>query len=1087
MISTHAAQNVFVTAQDTPNPNTPSPTQGASPSAQVTAVDQPPASSALQRLLADQQDLYDLADGLRGVDSRPSGIPLNPAQLASRLNEGVLVPFVGSSIAQKRDTPPSLATAITDLGLEVPRTPDELDKLTQAIKQRASVPPLGNLGGALSWPIPMSHADQIKLGVFLRSPNKSFPDFPLQFDKNTLSYLLSGSSVTADDLKDPVKALHKLLDSPKAQALGLTIQTHFNGIATDTSVYDYLLAALNIGFNLSNNDAPKRNTVAFFHLERSDSLGKKPGEVVEDLKNWLVQISRATSTTAPLAARLLLAASAPQFLVKDIPPSVTVGSIVWGQLTIAVAKIEAQTPGRVANMTYAEVIAAAESLSADDDTVRSAERGVLIDWGAANGLLGDDWRKPRDSQSEQQIEQLRAAYNSQLQALKSHSTSIYEPIPDREKIALNHLKAEFPEVDPQVFKAKVLRKQLTIEGRTGAGDPRPRSMLDVVMEGEKLGGSMRWISSDASVPISAFSDFAQSDKVDVPSEFDTQYQRAINDKKEGHAGMVKYLISNLPLNDRKDFEFGKLEYFYNNDYKVENGSNVIVNRERTLYVKTTRAGQSNLYEIDTSAGTIKKHNDRLATLLAPVYYPKAVGQTEQTFSQLRSYHPFTQSPAPDSAETRDTGLTPKSYESTRTKNIADFYVNALRLDDESLRNQFNGVTSFDHDRSGDTLIKEFLLNLIPFRSAIVNIRDGKYGEATTDLALDLVGLVTLGAGKAVQAANALSKGVKTLSAGAKTVKALKFLGGAAIEALNPLGGAGDLLRRLGKAGEFAVNKLKGATGSYDLLKAASKEYGVMATGTYKVGHHAFEAGAILHEGKWYAYDPVSARPYGPPLPMFTADSVAMGGVMQSFRILNNGLGMSEDVTKRGLRLTLDAHGVIPEGSRSALMAVDGQHISAYGLVDQLKTSGVDLSKYSEIRLTMCDSGTGGEQSFAATLARLTHKPVEGFKGVMYTSTEVEDVAARMFKNGGAKQREFIDETVNGQKKTITKFKLTGVDSEHRGVYTHHPDYNPVRFDAEGRLLETKPLRQSHTADKADVNNNEIADSKVDFDDYDDLT
>lgn len=215
MISTHAAQNVFVTAQDTPNPNTPSPTQGASPSAQVTAVDQPPASSALQRLLADQQDLYDLADGLRGVDSRPSGIPLNPAQLASRLNEGVLVPFVGSSIAQKRDTPPSLATAITDLGLEVPRTPDELDKLTQAIKQRASVPPLGNLGGALSWPIPMSHADQIKLGVFLRSPNKSFPDFPLQFDKNTLSYLLSGSSVTADDLKDPVKALHKLLDSPK--------------------------------------------------------------------------------------------------------------------------------------------------------------------------------------------------------------------------------------------------------------------------------------------------------------------------------------------------------------------------------------------------------------------------------------------------------------------------------------------------------------------------------------------------------------------------------------------------------------------------------------------------------------------------------------------------------------------------------------------------------------------------------------------------------------------------------------------------------------------------------------------------------
>ena len=404
------------------------------------------------------------------------------------------------------------------------------------------------------------------------------------------------------------------------------------------------------------------------------------------------------------------------------------------------------------------------------------------------------------------------------------------------------------------------------------------------------------------------------------------------------------------------------------------------------------------------------------------------------------------------------------------------------------------MTSFDKDQMGDKAIGNFLLNLIPFRAAIVNLSNGRYGEAVGDLAFDIFGFLTLGAGKVAQASKALGKGLDLARTASKVIK---FLGVSTLEALNPLPTAlvGSLLTGSGKllakgaikSGELA-NMLRGASGSYDLLKAASKSQGVVAIGTYKIGEAAFEGSAVLRDGKWYAYNPVNGRPYGKPLAMFTPDSVAMGGNVEKFKMLATDAAFSVDTTKRGLRLTVDAHGAIPSGDTSALMQIDGAFITPNELLEKLKSKGVKLEEYAEIRLVMCNSGSGGTQSFAAQLSRLTKKPTEAFEGTVYTSKEVENIAAASYKIGGAKQQELIDEIVIGNKKTITKLQHTGMTDDGRFIYTQHPDYKPVNFDALGQPLPPKPPKAPYVPEPVVLNERRGSQAPdINFDEYDDLT
>ena len=79
------------------------------------------------------------------------------------------------------------------------------------------------------------------------------------------------------------------------------------------------------------------------------------------------------------------------------------------------------------------------------------------------------------------------------------------------------------------------------------------------------------------------------------------------------SALAQALLATLPPQDRKNLEYGELEFFHTNEYKMGFGmviapSKTLKKRGHTLRVKTTLGGEVNIYEIDTKAGTVEKQN-----------------------------------------------------------------------------------------------------------------------------------------------------------------------------------------------------------------------------------------------------------------------------------------------------------------------------------------------------------------------------------------------------------------------------------------------------------------------------------------------
>ncbi|MGF6094515.1 SET domain-containing protein-lysine N-methyltransferase [Pseudomonas sp. 18175] len=861
--------------------------QALSPQVAAPSLDNP---AALKAAFGDSCNWQTLAKKLQtlieAVNKRfPSGVPLEQGQNTTQFAAEVVANLRNSSMTvcenstfyrQQALTVPggvSLETFLQGSGLALPATWAALFELNQIVTRRAQVHPLGNFSGAQAWPIPLSVQAQQSIIGLLQSSTTGLAGLPLaDAHKGVLGYLLSGSSVTEADLRAPSVAVEKLLGSPKAQALGKAIQAKLEGFSSDSSVNAYLLAAIQLGLAPESLAAPARTTVAGFDLAQDGHWGRTAATVIESLGRHLLEKGRVTTQTADLGARLLLAKSAPQLLVKGIPPSVTYGSLTWVQLAIATARIEADSPGRALNLDYAQVLTLAEQLDTPEPVLRQAQQNALTDWGVANGLLNPP--APTDTE----YERVKTAYNSQLAALKTANTLAQTPIPSRREMALDALKQAFPELDPTVFEAPTLHKAFLIPGRPGRF-PGMQSMLDIVMHGGQLGPNEHWVSQDSRIPITSFCQRYAAGKLDVSAAFKSAYDQAITSIEAGQQGLAKYLMSTLPPQDRQNLELGQLEFFHTNDYTLAmdmTSKPTLTNRGHTLQVKTTRGGEVNIYEIDTRNATIKQQNYLRARYTPPYTEKNLHHRNANVVSKTVVLEPFKNTP-------------PSQMPSTRSDYIAQAFAKSLDLRNDDLLQLARGVTSFDEAASTSKAIGEFFLNLIPLRSAIVNFKNGNVADGLFDLSLDFIGLVTLGAGKAAQAGKALSKGFSSVRGAAR---AARFIGATAIEAVNPLSGAGDLalggarlavagMQRVLSKGLEAVNALRGASGSYHLLKAVSKQHDAAATGAFKVAGERVEGGAVLHNGQWYAFDTATMRAYGSPLDDFTAYTHAVEGVAGS--------------------------------------------------------------------------------------------------------------------------------------------------------------------------------------------------------------
>ena len=845
--------------------STQKPTRHNSPQSTET----PPALSpteGLKSAAADQENLRQLANHIRGLALLwDASTP--PETIASGLSTWTMPIEPDSSYPRAGLNDPSLAEVITQLGLNSPTTFAQVMALRDTLGQRALAPAVGNAGGGLSWPLPLDATQQQQITDTLDRNSERLPGLPLADPrKGALGYLLEATPLSEADLQDPYKALEKLLKSPRAEALGQAIQAKLGGISTPDSLYEYVLSAIQLGLDRESISQPGRTTVAGFDWAQEHFQGKPVSTVLDGLKAHLVATGKTTPETASLAAQLLLGRTAPAFLVKDIPDRVAYGSQAWANFCIAVAKVEDEAPGVSARMTFAEVMQRADAITTPAPAY--AQQSALIDWGLANGTLA---KNAESVYSPQQLETVRTAFNDQQDQRLTASASINADIPTRKEVALKKLKEHFPELAPALFEAPVLQLDEPYkQGPQPLHNPNLRpvglyhSMLDIFMGESTLG---KWKSDDPRIPIDKINTLPA---LGVVQAFNTEFAEAIKARKSGIATTARHLISQLPLEDRQKLESGKIRFFHESTYN----SGTLQSKNLVLSFKVEQGGQRSIYQVDIQNLSITRKDNYID--LNEVTWPNGHIETRQTEFKPKNGGDVVQAEHPSPALL-------DSFTSARSHLIADAFVEHLEYDNPAIKQDAMGTTPHEQQLQAQADAGEFFLNLIPFRSAIVNFSKGNYAEGALDLGLDIFSFVTAGAGVAAK----LGKlGSTAVSAGAKFIKGAKVIGVATLGALNPLDGVGNLLvgaaRVTGKAGkklfkglqtvgtagaalaDKSISTLKGATGSYDLIKA-SEAHGMASIGTFKTADQTVETVAIHHNEQWYAYDPVKNQPYGGPI------------------------------------------------------------------------------------------------------------------------------------------------------------------------------------------------------------------------------
>lgn len=841
----------------------------STPTPQITQASTPQVKPPLQTALGDKADLQTLGLQLNTIATQLGKSAL-PAAVFTALNTAFMPLHPDSTHPKDTTGRVSLAAFIQSLGLTAPTNHFSLTGLAKAVSDRAQEHPLGNLGGALAWPVPLNADEQARLRSIAMRHAHHLGDQPLvmQTKGGILEFLRLHLPLSAQILNDPERLLDALLCSPQAQLMGKALQQNMQGIATPTSSNDYLLAAIALQLDPESITAPHRNKVAGFDLADPQLIGKPASAVLDSLIQHLISQGKTSPAMAGVAARLLLAARAPVFLIKDIPSSVTVGSPAWLNLAVAAATLEAQTPGRVGNMTFAQVMLEAESAAyADPSVTRSAQQAALLDWGVANGVLA---RKNDDQYTPEDLAVLIQAFTARNQLMMSAAKVLDTELPSRREMALAALKQRFPGKEA-LFEEKLIsvmtRRVTHTEGGKGVGYNHlltgKHSMLDIAMMKLKH-PDLVFRCKDSRVPIDALN---ANNQIGVEHEFEQQFDQAIQDKKTAVGTTVKHLIAKLPLEDRKNFEYGTVSFLQNTSHRLGLGfaDNTPLPPGQELLVSITREGVTTAYEINVAKGLIVP----VSTALAAERESRSANVVHQT----KAFGAVLNAPT----GTQSAGGVPDSFVSSRTQAIADTFVSHLNLDNPQIRAHARGLTSEDRRVGLAEHVGDFLLNLIPFRSAIINFQKGHYGDGAFDLALDVFGFLTAGLGVAGKVAKV---GASAVSAANKALNVAKVIGAATISALNPLSGLGDLTvgaaRLTGSGLKFVsakalegVNKLRGAAGNYDLLKAASKEHGPTLIGSYKMGGVDTEGVAVLKDGHWYKYDHVANRPYGSPIEHFS--------------------------------------------------------------------------------------------------------------------------------------------------------------------------------------------------------------------------
>lgn len=827
---------------------------------------------------------------------------IRDSEISDYLRETRILINASSSYQRDRTLPEEGRVSVLEylqyLSLDVPDTAEIVHELRAFLGTPPPQSPLhGNYGGAMSWPRPLDEHTRQQLAAALLHGNVG--NLNLRTHRSVLAALMQGVTITPLELRNPRQLLDRLIGSPRGQALGEAIRAKFERLSVAGSANDWLMTALNMEYvtkitrTYSVNDDEHHD--GNFNLNDPALSGKSFADVVDSVAEHLYKIGAVPSPElSRLTAYLRLSAQAPELLVKEVPAAVTYGSMAHVRLAVKVACIEAHTPGRTANMTYSEVMVDSPAVNAAHQNMEQAVHlDKVKDWAITNGIAtridsADDMKTVTD------------AYNEQVAQLSAASQAQRAPVPpSRKKMALIELRKILGNTIDLEFKCI----ELNHEDAHRAG---PYSLLDMYIENNlhtpphnvHFNLNERKVSESKGWRIYPFQDAKDAGKVNFTldevlnkvkrlpeinqlyTERFTAYGKEIEKSVETQ---VRHMLAELPLEDRKFIESGQLSIFKEMQTFIKAGGGPgsyeqkLVS-ENTFLVKVKNGASARTYEFNLKQATVKQRTD-LGDFNAGrqdgTRYGFAPG-TQKKVGVGEPLHDFMEPVAlsrPEHQIQRVSGGPLNSFTSAQTSVIATTLANATS---DWKSQEIAGIedTTFDRERRSHEATRQFFLNLIPFRSAIVNFQNGDLGSCILDLTLDVFGFLTCGVSTGAKVSKVLASAATRATKG---VRIAQTLGVGVLSSLNPLDGLPDALQSAGRgvvrAGKrvFAeaandIGYLRG-THRYDLV-AARKQFDSASIGTYKIGNAVTQTPAVYQKNGWYAYDPASGQHYGPALKDF---------------------------------------------------------------------------------------------------------------------------------------------------------------------------------------------------------------------------
>ncbi|QXI19930.1 hypothetical protein HU739_003760 [Pseudomonas hamedanensis] len=330
-------------------------------------------------------------------------------------------------------------------GYTIPKTVGESRKLTNFMKMKPPVSPsTGNY-----WELIRTQGNAVTLAAAQRA----------QFRKLIATYLKGDSLL--EHLSDSVlggrsapvmrseaeETLIKLVSSPIgsswAQAFVRDLDWYgANAGQTQTteSLQMIMLTSLLLDLHPDIGEQEPRNHIAGFNLYAVEFIEKTFAQVQTEFESHLNKYHRVSKKNVALAAHLLLAQAAPEFLVRDLPSTLLLGTPQWVEFCRVVAVLEIMAPGSTRLMTYEEVQRwqRLDSVHESQKTLDAlAAVDPLLDWALFNKLLQPD---EISKTPEQSLEKAVAAYARPAKTLAKTAEILSRPLPSRKSISLEILK-----------------------------------------------------------------------------------------------------------------------------------------------------------------------------------------------------------------------------------------------------------------------------------------------------------------------------------------------------------------------------------------------------------------------------------------------------------------------------------------------------------------------------------------------------------------------------------------------------------------------------------------------------------------------